>query len=56
MSVGFSVMVKLEEENTAAFVGGSVTKGGCDIASAEGIFAFMNSSGHWIVSTDLGTA
>lgn len=47
-------MVLLEVANTAVFVAGGVNKGGCSIASAEGIFAFMNSSGHWMVTADLG--
>lgn len=50
----YDVMAKLEMENTAVFVAGGVSKGGCDIAAAQGIFAFLNSSGRWMVTTDLG--
>lgn len=50
----FSVMAKLERENSAVFVAGGVSQGGCDIAKAKGIYAFLNVSGHWLVTADLG--
>ena len=50
----YSVMAMFEVENSAILIAGGVSKGGCSIAKAEGIYAFMNVSGHWMVTTDLG--
>jgi hypothetical protein len=53
MSMNFSVKAKLETPGTAVFIAGGVSKGGCDVASAEGIYAFINSS-TYLITGDLG--
>ena len=48
------VMVKLEASDNSAFIAGGVSEGGCNIAKAVGIFGVVSSSGHWMITTDLG--
>ena len=50
------VMVKLEKSDTAAFIAGGVTQGGCNIADAEGIYGSLDTAGHWRVTTDIGVS
>ena len=52
--MSFSVMVMLEASNTSVFIAGGVSEGGCSIANAGGVFAFVNSSGQYVVTADLG--
>ena len=47
-------MVKLESDNTAVFIAGGVTKGGCEVAKATGVYGFLNVSGSWMITADLG--
>ena len=49
-----SVMVKLDAASTSVFLAGGVSEGGCAIASAKGIFASIDASGHWTITSDLG--
>ena len=49
-------MVKLEKSNTAAFLAGGVTQGGCKISQAGGVFGVLSASGHFKVTNDIGTS
>lgn len=49
-----SILAMLESDNTAVFIAGGVTKGGCDIAKATGIFGFLFTNSTWKVTSDLG--
>lgn len=48
------VSVLLESKDTAAFLAVRVSKGGCGVAKATGIFLWLDSSGYYNVTTDLG--
>ncbi len=47
------VMVRLENANTAVFLAGGVTQGGCDINKAVGVFGAISSTGHWMIANDI---
>lgn len=32
-----------------------MTKGGCEVAKATGVFGFLNANGTWMITSDLGT-
>lgn len=38
-----------------AFIAARISSGGCSTSSATGIFFWINTSGHWLVTQDLGT-
>lgn len=48
------VQVRLEQPNTIAFLAAGVSKGGCDVASASGIYVLINSNNTWAIFEDLG--
>ena len=49
-----NVSVLLESKNTAAFLAVRMDKGGCEVASATGVFLWLDSSGFVNITTDLG--
>ena len=46
-----NVLVLLESKNTAAYLAVRMDKGGCEVASATGVFLWLDPSGF---ATDLG--
>ena len=48
------VSVLLESKDTAAFLAVRVSKGGCGVAKATGVFLWLDSNGYYNVTTDLG--
>ena len=48
------VSVLLEAEKTAAFLAVRMDKGGCGVASATGVFLWLDSNGFYNVTSDLG--
>ena len=49
------VSVLLEANDTAAFLAVRMDKGGCGVASATGVFLWLDSKGFYNITTDLGT-
>ena len=41
--------------SVGAFVAARISSGGCSTSSASGIFFWINTSGYWSVTKDLGT-
>ena len=48
------VSVLLEAKDTAAFLAIRMNKGGCQVASASGVFLWLDANGFFNVTTDLG--
>ena len=48
------VSVLLEANDTAAFLAVRMDKGGCGVASATGVFLWLDSKGFYNITTDLG--
>ena len=45
----------LESENTSAFLAVRMSKGGCGVAKATGVFLWLDSRGFYNITTDLGS-
>ena len=48
------VSVLLEGEGTAAFLAARMSQGGCGVAKATGVFLWLDSTGFYNITTDLG--
>lgn len=49
-----SVSVRIEANAISAFVAAQVDKGGCNVANAHGVYLFIDVTGYWNVTSDLG--
>jgi len=52
--VTVQVSVALESGSESVFVAARVDKGGCQVAGAGGVFFWVNTTGYWTITTDLG--
>ena len=48
------VSVLLEGEGTAVFLAARMSQGGCGVAKATGVFLWLDSTGFYNITTDLG--
>lgn len=53
-NVTVEVSVLLEAKDTAAFLAIRMNMGGCKVASASGVFLWLDANGFFNVTTDLG--
>ena len=52
--VSVEVSVLLELEDTSVFLAVRMSKGGCGVATATGVFLWLDSRGFYNITTDLG--
>lgn len=52
--VTVQVSALLENGSDQAFVAAQINSGGCHIASAEGVFFWIDTAGSWTITSDLG--